>query len=79
LEEFSYRGDATVKRPAKIDPESMEKWVDFVYLRDNPKGPHKEHWRHAGGCGAWIVVERHTVTHEISSVRLAKGGKGRAR
>ena len=28
----------------------------------------REHWHHAGGCRAWLVVERNTLTHEIYSV-----------
>ena len=66
--EFSYGGDATVKRPA--DGASMEPWYDAVYLRDNPRGPHAELWQHVQGCRAWVVVTRDTLTHAISAVRL---------
>ncbi|MEX0302966.1 MAG: sarcosine oxidase subunit delta [Leisingera sp.] len=72
LEEFTYRGDATVTRPAEDAP--VEAWVDYVYLRDNPKGPHREHWRHAQGCGSWLVVDRDTATHEISRAAQARPG-----
>ena len=43
-------------------------FYDYVYLRDNPAGPHHELWYHAAGCQTWLVVERDTRTHEISSV-----------
>ena len=76
LEEFSYRGDATLKRPQTADVSAAAEWHDYVYLRDNPRGPHTEHWRHGGGCGAWLEVERDTLTHEVFAVRLAKTGKG---
>ena len=66
LDEFVYRGDATVTRPNEAAP--MEQWVEYVYLRDNPKGIHREHWRHTQGCGSWLIVERNTVTHEITQV-----------
>ena len=36
LEEFTYRGDATVKRPESLEPSAADAWVDYVYLRDNP-------------------------------------------
>ena len=36
LEEFTYRGDATVKRPESLEPSATDAWVDYVYLRDNP-------------------------------------------
>lgn len=67
LEEFTYRGDATLVRPGEEAP--REDWIDYVYLRDNPKGLHREHWRHSGGCGSWLEIERNTVSHEISSVK----------
>src|SRR5712692_5722874 len=37
--EFTYGGDATRARP---DPAAASDaaWVDYVYLRDNPRGPH---------------------------------------
>lgn len=66
LEEFVYRGDATVSRPEQEAP--VEAWVDYVYVRSNPKGLHKEHWRHAAGCGSWLAVERNTQTHDILQV-----------
>lgn len=70
LDEFSYRGDATVRRPR--EDASHEAWVDYVYLRDNPAGPHAELWYHGAGCRAWLVVVRDTTTHEVLSVSLAK-------
>ena len=75
LEEYSYRGDAAVKRPGSIDPATHDEWYEYVYVRDNPKGRHHEHWRHSGGCGAWLVVDRDTYTHEIFAVRLAKSAR----
>ena len=60
--EFSYEGDATIKRPENDDADA---WRDYVYHRDNPRGKHKELWSHISGCRAWVVVERNTFTHEI--------------
>lgn len=75
LEEFTYRGDANVTRPDSIELSAKDAWVDYVYLRDNPAGPHKEHWHHSAGCHAWLEVTRDTRTHEILDVKFA--GKGR--
>ena len=61
--EFQYQGDATVRRPA---PDAgAEAYTDYVYNRQNSKGWHKEYWHHVGGCRQWLIVERHTVSHEI--------------
>ncbi|MEM7742651.1 MAG: sarcosine oxidase subunit delta [Pseudomonadota bacterium] len=70
--EFSYEGDATVEYPA-LDA-SEDAWFEAVFLRDNPRGPHREYWRHAFGCGAFLEVVRDTVTHEISEVKMAHPG-----
>ncbi len=65
--EFTYGGDATVTRPAPDAPEAA--WVDYVYLRDNPSGPHDELWYHGAGCRAWFAVRRDTRTHAILESR----------
>lgn len=69
--EFSYEGDATVTYPALDAPE--EEWFEAVFLRQNPRGPHRELWHHVFGCRAFLVVERDTLSHEIGAVRLAHG------
>lgn len=69
--EFTYGADATVRRPA-MDEKDPKAWLDFVFNRDNPRGPHKEYWHHVTGCRQWVVVERDTLTHEISGSYLAR-------
>ena len=63
--EFTYGGDATVERPADPDAISADEWLDHVYLRDNPRGPHNEWWQHTSGCRSWIRVKRDTWTHQV--------------
>ena len=65
--EFVYRGDASPVRPA--DDEGV---YDYVYLRENPVGPLREHWYHAQGCRQWLVVVRDTRSHEIFGAILAR-------
>jgi methylglutamate dehydrogenase subunit B len=72
LEEFSYLGDATVRRPKDGGAQSTKEWTDYVYLRDNANGPHRELWYHAAGCHAWLIVTRNLATHEILHVQPAK-------
>lgn len=71
--EFSYGGDARVQRPA-ADCDDPTVWHDYVYARENPRGVHHELWQHSQGCRSWLELQRHTVTHEITQVRLALGG-----
>ncbi len=67
--EFTYGGDATVKRPS---PDALaETWFEFVYLRANPRGPHEELWHHGAGCRQWFKVLRDTRTHDIIASALA--------
>jgi heterotetrameric sarcosine oxidase delta subunit len=68
--EFAYRGDATLTRPA---PGIAGAMFDYVYLRDNPAGLHREHWYHSAGCHAWLVLTRNITTHDIIDAALAHG------
>ena len=61
--EFAYGGDASLVRPSPDAP--LDAWVAYVYLRDNPAGPHDEYWQHSAGCRRWFRIRRDTVTHEI--------------
>jgi sarcosine oxidase subunit delta len=74
-QEFVYRGDASPARPVAttVETEAAADFHAYVYLRDNPAGPLREHWYHAQGCRNWLVVTRDTRTHEISAAALAKG------
>jgi sarcosine oxidase subunit delta len=76
-EEFSYLGDANVRRPdaafeATAGEPGFDAWMDYVYLRDNPAGPHRELWQHVHGCRSWIVVTRDVRTHAILAVEDAR-------
>jgi sarcosine oxidase subunit delta len=71
VQEFSYLGDAGPRRPDGLSA-SMEAMHDYVYLRDNPAGPHRELWQHVAGCRAWLVATRDTRTHAIASVEPAR-------
>ena len=71
--EFRYGGDAAKTRPdlAEADPKA---WHDYVFLFDNPKGPHREYWQHVLGCRQWLVLERNTATNEVGASWLARHG-----
>ncbi len=65
MNEFTYGGDAINKRPDDSPSTSQAEWVDYVYQRDNPIGPHLEYWHHVNGCRQWVKVRRDTLTHEV--------------
>jgi sarcosine oxidase subunit delta len=71
--EFTYLGDASlIERPDPQSDNRAQKFYEYAYLRDNPAGEHRELWFHDGGDRSWLVVTRNTLTHEISSVELAR-------
>ena len=76
-EEFAYLGDAAVVHPdgdpsLPLDDAARQRWHDYVYLRDNPAGAHRELWQHIHGCRSWIVVTRNISTHAILGVEDAR-------
>ena len=58
--EFRNAGEAHV---ARADPAaSDDAMAAFLYMRANPKGWHRERWRHIHGCGRFFNALRHSVT-----------------
>ena len=71
--EFVYLGDASlIERPDWSAENAAEDFYNYLYLRDNPAGEHKELWYHEQGDRSWLVISRNTITHEIIKVELAK-------
>ena len=72
ISEFVYSGDASLlKRPSWDGNKSEEKFYEYLYLRDNVAGIHKELWFHQYGDRSWLIVTRNTISHEITKVELA--------
>jgi sarcosine oxidase subunit delta len=67
--EFTYGGPALAPRPDDPGTISDADWVDWLTVPPNPMGPVEERWWHLRGCGSWLTIRRHTVTHEIEEVR----------
>ncbi len=76
LTEFSYLGDAGYVRPEAGGSDELGRFVEAVYLRDNPSGLHAELWYHASGCRTWLRVTRDSRTHEIASAEYANPAVG---
>jgi sarcosine oxidase subunit delta len=63
--EYRYGGEAhnaRAERPSDLDDRA---WVEFLYLRSNPKGLHAERWRHFHGCGRFFNALRDTISDRI--------------
>ena len=69
--EFVYGGDAMRRFPDLGDAD-IDRWMEAVFIRDNPKGEHREFWQHQHGCRQWLYVVRDTVTHGIKLVVPAR-------
>ena len=61
--ELAPGGEAHLKREGPgSDPEAFE---EYLFMRENNKGPHLERWRHAYGCGKWFIAARDTATLQV--------------
>ncbi|MBY0337308.1 MAG: sarcosine oxidase subunit delta [Acetobacteraceae bacterium] len=69
-DEFTVIGAADPMRPEPDAP--MEAWVEYVHVRDNAFGPHRELWHHVHGCRQWLVVTRDTRTHAVHGAEAAR-------
>ena len=61
--EFRYGGQAHVTYPVDPDALSDEEWADYLFMRDNPRGPFRERWFHAPAAAAgstWCGTPRRT-------------------
>ncbi len=66
--EYHYGGQAHVAYPKHPESLSDEQWAEYLFFRDNPKGPFAERWSHAVGCRRWFNVVRDTATYEVLEV-----------
>lgn len=73
--EFRHGGQAHVARPADPMSTTDQEWMEYLYIRDNPKGLHAERWRHVHGCGRFFNCLRDTVSDVI--VETYKAGEAR--
>ena len=79
-QEFTYLGDVSLmNRPDWETDDAVDQFHEYLYLRDNPAGEHRELWFHEQGDRSWLVVTRNTVSHVISKTELAKTAKGAKR
>lgn len=61
--EFKYGGQAGIAYPKDPDALTDAQWVEYLFLRDNPKGAWRERWVHSAGCRRWFDITRDTLTN----------------
>jgi sarcosine oxidase subunit delta len=66
--EYHYGGQAHVLHPEDPASCSDEEWAEYLFYRDNPKGPFAERWAHSVGCRRWFNVVRDTATYDVLAV-----------
>ena len=63
--EFSSGGEGDRARPDDGGASMTDaEWAEFLFLRRNTKGLHRERWFHSAGCRKWFTTTRDTRTHE---------------
>ena len=66
--EFHYSGEAHIARPDDLDTLDDPAWAEYLFMRNNPKGPFAERWVHNAGCRRWFNLLRDTASHRILAV-----------
>lgn len=66
--DFTYGGEAHIARPSRPEERSDEEWGDYLFMRKNPRGSHREQWCHSAGCRRWFNAERDTVRYQFTAV-----------
>jgi sarcosine oxidase subunit delta len=66
--EFGFGGEAHIARPTPSASASDAEWGEYLFMRTNPRGLHREQWFHAAGCRRWFYVERDTVSYRVLRV-----------
>ena len=71
LTEFRYGGEAGVERPLEPARCSDQQWSEYLFYRNNLKGPQWERWMHAHGCRQWFDLLRDNTSHDVLETRPA--------
>lgn len=66
--EYHYGGQAHVAYPENPSELTDRQWAEYLFFRDNPKGPFAERWVHSAGCRKWFNVVRDTETYAVLAV-----------
>lgn len=74
--EFTCGGEADIVRPLEPEKLTDREWGDYVFMRHNKRGTHREQWLHAHGCRRWFIAERDTVSYAFKGFYKISDGRG---
>jgi heterotetrameric sarcosine oxidase delta subunit len=66
--EYHHGGQGHVAYPENPAELTDAEWGEYLFVRDNPKGPSAERWVHSTGCRRWFNVVRDTTTYEVLAI-----------
>ena len=64
-EEFTYAGEADIRRPDSLHEISDEVFGQYLYFKENTRGLYKEMWVHTMACRKYFNVLRNTQTYQV--------------
>lgn len=70
--EFLFAAEAGKARPEPAHAVSDERWADYLYMNDAPRGQASEIWIHLT-CGEFFLMTRNTVTREVIETAALPG------
>ena len=62
------RADLRIAYPREPQKLSDAEWAEYLFARDNPRGPFAERWCHSVGCRRWFNAVRDTATYRFERV-----------
>jgi heterotetrameric sarcosine oxidase delta subunit len=63
--EFAYGGEADRVQPDSPEDVSDGQWADYLFMRTDSKGRHRERWYHSAGYRSWFNLVRDTTTSPV--------------
>ncbi len=69
--EFHFVGEAGKRRPDTKTLVTDKLWAGYLHVRQNPKGPSREVWRHLT-CNELFVMERDTLSMEVLAITVLR-------
>ena len=67
VSEFRYGGELGSRPEPGVA--TRAEWSAYLYAKANAADWTTERWFHAAGCRRYFVIERHTASNEIRTVR----------